>query len=291
MPGWREQPELVIQVVQKYLPQDLDALLAARAAATEARDQRTAEVRAGIDDTAQRARFDFLLDAARRHVAAFEDHNYYLDSAANSLLHRAVAAAGRRLTAAGALDTPDDVWWLHVHELTAALRGLDAAAQPSWLQLVGARKALHEWYRSLTPPATLGAPPPGEPKQDDPPPAGAAAQSEPEPEPERLLIKGQAGSAGQATGRVRLIPRDALVPDVEPGDVLVAHNAGPIWTPVFPTLAAVVLDEGVLFQHAMLTCREYGVPAVFQTKDSTKRLREGQRVTVDGARGWVLAAD
>jgi pyruvate,water dikinase len=76
---------------------------------------------------------------------------------------------------------------------------------------------------------------------------------------------------------------------VAPGDVLVAPNAGPLWTPLFPVVAAVVLDHGELLQHAMLTCREYGVPAVFSTNDATCRLREGQLVTVDGTRGWVLA--
>jgi len=90
---------------------------------------------------------------------------------------------------------------------------------------------------------------------------------------------------------VRLVSHEDLVPDVADGDVLVARNAGPLWTPVFPAVAAVVLDEGVLFQHAMLTCREYGVPAVFQTKDASKSLAEGQRVTVDGTHGWVLAAE
>ena len=104
-------------------------------------------------------------------------------------------------------------------------------------------------------------------------------------------MKGQPGSPGVATGRVRLVSHEHLVPEVEQGDVLVARNAGPLWTPVFPTVAAVVLDQGALFQHAMLTCREYGVPAVFQTKEATQRLQEGRRVTVDGDCGWVLAAE
>jgi pyruvate,water dikinase len=86
------------------------------------------------------------------------------------------------------------------------------------------------------------------------------------------------------------VGREVLVPDVRPGDVLVAHNAGPLWAAIFPTVAAVVLDEGVFFQHAMLTCREYAVPAVFQTGDATRRLTEGQRVTVDATRGCVLPA-
>jgi pyruvate,water dikinase len=55
--------------------------------------------------------------------------------------------------------------------------------------------------------------------------------------------------------------------------------------------AAVVLDEGTLLQHAMLTCREYGVPGVFQAKQATSVLHEGQHVTVDGTNGWVLSAE
>ncbi|MGH2350775.1 MAG: PEP-utilizing enzyme, partial [Chloroflexota bacterium] len=161
---------------------------------------------------------------------------------------------------------------------------------PAWKRLVAAHQALDAWYRTLRPPPTLGAPPPEEPKREEGDKTAAAPAEPEEPEPADLVVKGKPGSAGVATGRVRLIDRETIVPDVEPGDVLVAHNAGPIWTPVFPTLAAVVLDEGALFQHAMLTCREYGVPAVFGTKDATTRLREGQRVTVNGDKGWVLAA-
>src|SRR5204862_303378 len=73
--------------------------------------------------------------------------------------------------------------------------------------------------------------------------------------------------------------------------VLQALDAGVLWTPVFPVAAAVVLDEGVLFQHAMLTCREYGVPGIFQAKQATTVLHEGQLVTVDGTNGWVLPAE
>jgi len=72
--------------------------------------------------------------------------------------------------------------------------------------------------------------------------------------------------------------------------VLVARNASPLWAPVFPAAAAVVLEAGGFFQHAMLVCREYGVPAILQAKDATQRLQEGQHVIVDGTNGWVLPA-
>lgn len=325
-PSWREDPSLVVQLVQKYVAQDLDALLVARASATARRDRRVAEIQAKIEDPEQRQQFDFWLTAARRAQQGFEDHNYKIDSAATSLLHLAVTGCARCLVQADVLAAEADVWWLYAQEITAALRGLSArggqspaapgvlpaqhpappsaatapaaspatpeqSSLPAWRQLVVARQALQTWRASLAPPPTLGAPPP--PDAERPPeetPSGSAPAEKPVP-PENVLVTGQTGCAGVATGRVRLANQRALVPDVEPGDVLVASNAGPLWTPIFPTVAAVVLDQGVLFQHAMLTCREYGVPAVFPAQEATKKLREGQRVTVDATNGWVLPAD
>ena len=84
---------------------------------------------------------------------------------------------------------------------------------------------------------------------------------------------------------------DALVPCVQPGDVLVAHNAGALWGPVAPACAGVVLEVGGAFQHIMLVCREFGVPAVPNAAGATTKLHDGQHVIVDGTRGWVLAAE
>jgi phosphohistidine swiveling domain-containing protein len=59
---------------------------------------------------------------------------------------------------------------------------------------------------------------------------------------------------------------------------------------MLPAVSAIVLEVGGVFQHAMVVCREFGVPAVYAAAGATQRLRPGQQVTVDGARGWVLAA-
>jgi pyruvate,water dikinase len=306
LPSWREDPTLVVALVRRYVEQDLDAILAARVAAVAARDRRVADVRAAIADADARRRFDFLLAGARRAQQGFEDHNYKIDSAATSLLHLAVTGCARRLAAAGSIAAADDIWFLHADEVSLALRGLQTpnapggaappaavagaveAQRPHWRLLVAARQEQHRWHACLTPPDRVGAPPPPETRPEGGPPApGEDATARPAPPPESL-VTGQTGAAGVATGRVRLFGRETIVPDVEPGDVVVAHNAGPLWATIFPTVAAVVLDEGVFFQHAMLTCREYGVPAIFQTKDATRRLHEGQRVTVDATRGCVL---
>jgi len=299
-PCWREDPTLVLTLVRHYLTQDLDALTAARAANLARRDARVEAIRSEIADAEQRIQFDFWLTAARRALKAFEDHNYKIDSAAAALLRLAAVAAGRRLADAGHLASAEDVWWLHAGEIALALRGVESdpeqvtsedAGQPDhWQQLVIARTAIHEWQRQLVAPETIGAPAPlSSPAPEQRPTSDATPVEKKEPPP-GALVTGQMGSPGTATGRVRIIERTTVIPDLERGDVLVARNASPLWAPVFPAAAAVILDSGGFFQHAMLICREYGVPAILQAKDATQRLQEGQRVTVDGTNGWVLPA-
>jgi pyruvate,water dikinase len=67
----------------------------------------------------------------------------------------------------------------------------------------------------------------------------------------------------------------------------VAENAGPSWTPIFPLLGGVVLDQGAVFQHAALVAREYGIPAVILTRDATNVIADGQTISVDAEQGVV----
>jgi pyruvate,water dikinase len=233
------------------------------------------------------ARFDFWFDAVRRAVAGMVDHNHYLDSPINALLHRALMACGRRLAATGAVDDPADVWWLRTHQTAAAVRSLESPDRPDWRQLVAAHRALHAWQRSLRPPEYVGAPPPEQPAPEPRRPSGSGADEAP---PASLVVRGQPAAPGIATGRVRLVDYQVLVPDVQPGDVFVARDCGVLWSSLLPAVAAVVLDGSNRHEHAMRVCREFGIPGVVQAKTATRALREGQIVTVDGDRGWVLAA-
>ncbi|MCX5985166.1 MAG: PEP-utilizing enzyme [Chloroflexi bacterium] len=282
-PGWRDRPELVFELIRRYVHQDLQSIPVRKNQAVEVRDILTETVRACVSDAEAASRFDVLVDAARREVHAYENHNYHVDAAASALLWRGRSACGARLAQMGTIASPDDVVWLYRHEIEAFLchSGPDQLAATA---LVAGRKAIHAWASSLEVPGWLGVPP--EPTAPASP--NDASQASTLPAPPNALVAGQPGSRGTATGRVRLVPPDATVPMVEPGDVLVARNAGALWAPIFPLATAVILDEGALFQHAMLTCREFRVPGVIQTRHATTRLHEGQIVTVDGTNGWVL---
>ena len=64
-------------------------------------------------------------------------------------------------------------------------------------------------------------------------------------------------------------------------------SVGLDWTPFFPLLGAIVLDDGEIYQHPAIVAREFRIPAVFQTRRATGTIREGQTVTVDGDAGPV----
>jgi pyruvate,water dikinase len=49
-----------------------------------------------------------------------------------------------------------------------------------------------------------------------------------------------------------------------------------------------VTDVGGVLAHGSIVAREYGIPAVLGTGSASRRIRDGQRITVDGDRGLVI---
>jgi pyruvate,water dikinase len=74
---------------------------------------------------------------------------------------------------------------------------------------------------------------------------------------------------------------------LEPGDILVAPNTDPSWTPLFVTAAGVVVNVGAMNSHAVIVSRELGVPCVVSVVDATKRIPNGAMIEVDGDAGTV----
>lgn len=105
------------------------------------------------------------------------------------------------------------------------------------------------------------------------------------------MLRGVGASRGRVRGCARVVARgDGRAPCIARGEILVAPNAGPDWTAVFPLLGGLVLDWGAAFRHAALVAREYGIPAVVMTRETTGAIADGDRVTVDGTRGVVELA-
>jgi pyruvate, water dikinase len=101
----------------------------------------------------------------------------------------------------------------------------------------------------------------------------------------RVLVSGRAIGNKIGSGTVRVVPDASQMSRVKQGDVLVTDMTDPNWEPVMKLAAAIVTNRGGRTCHAAIIARELGIPAVVGSGDATRRLRDGQAVTVSCADG------
>jgi len=202
------------------------------------------------------------------------------------LLRRVLRELGRRLVAAGAIAEVDDVFWLKACELELAVAALDRDAPPSdCRQRVAERKALWQAAKRVTPPPQL---PPSKRYLGISTDAFTAQQAD---QQTGDSIKGLGASPGRVTATARVLHGPEDFDQMAPGDILVAGITTPAWTPLFAMAAGVVTDVGGPLSHGSIVAREYGIPAVLGTGVATKRIRNGQVITVDGSAGMVVLSE
>jgi pyruvate,water dikinase len=181
---------------------------------------------------------------------------------------------GSRLVADGRLESPEQIYFLTLDELDAAVKGtvdLDRVHAR-----ITAQRQLEEYQEPLF--AIAGEIPPVEEwprvSHDDAVVAGTE-------------IAGAAGSPGQATGRARVVRNAYADEPTRPGEVLVAPITDPGWLPLFVGAVAVVAEMGGELSHTMIVARDLGIPAVVGAVGATTAIRTGDLVTVDGSAGVV----
>ena len=190
-------------------------------------------------------------------------------------IRRMLGELGKRLRAGGAIECADDVYWLEADEVDVSAVLLERGdALKNFSQEVISRKAKWEAMRHVSPPTTL-------------PKVNWMSKFFPSNEQTGDTIKGFAASAGKVTARacVMLGPED--FDKMHSGDVIVAGITTPAWTPLFARASAIVTDIGGPLSHSSIVAREYGIPAVLATGVGTRRIHDGQLVTVDGGAGIV----
>ncbi|MBU6329709.1 MAG: phosphoenolpyruvate synthase [Acidobacteria bacterium] len=101
------------------------------------------------------------------------------------------------------------------------------------------------------------------------------------------FLIGLGAAPGLVTGRVRIIAAPTEGHLLRDGEILVAPMTSPDWVPTIRRSAAIVTDGGGLTCHAAIVSREIGVPAVVGCRNATAALRDGEVITVDGARGVI----
>jgi rifampicin phosphotransferase len=267
-PTWKDSPQTVLGILQgmaRAEPTSRDA----PAAWMTARDDLLAHPALRWRPL-RRIVLDLITQA--RRVSALREDTHFALTLPMPVLRRTLLELGRRLTEVSILESAEDVFHLRFDELES----IGAVWPPPTDRAGDLRQAARrradrrlELERAGTPLMDLPSPPIPQPGGD-------------------VLVAGAPGSPGVAEGPVRVVRDPAAFGSLRPGEVLVAPNTNPSWTPLFRRASAVVVDTGGAMSHAAIVAREYGVPAVMGTGDGSRRLSDGQWVRVDGSRGQVF---
>jgi pyruvate,water dikinase len=186
---------------------------------------------------------------------------------------------GERLAEAGAIEHPEQIFWLTGDELAASCEQLDRDLPlERQSQAIPERKAAIRSAGKATPPMRL-------PHVSLPWLHRQAGQPRGK---ERDHLHGVAASSGCITAQACVLHGPEDFTRMAPGDVLVARLTTPAWTPLFARAAAIVTDVGGPLSHGSIVAREYGIPAVLGTGVATRRIHNGQTITVDGNSGTVI---
>lgn len=108
--------------------------------------------------------------------------------------------------------------------------------------------------------------------------------------PGELIVKGAAVGSAIAEGAARIISSPKQIGLFKEGEILVTTMTDPDWEPIMKIAKAIITDEGGRTSHAAIVSRELGIPCIVGTANASKKIKTGQKITVDcssGGEGFV----
>ena len=275
MPRWSEDPEHILGVLISYLQIEdgeraPDAVFRRRAGEASAmidtlsnRARRHGRVRAGL--------IRFALGRARA-LAGLRELPKFNVVTVLAAARRELSIVGTALAARGCVERADDIFFVDLVEAREGLAGRDLR------QLIADRRVAYELElrRKHVPRVMLS---------DGTEPE---AENQSSAAPDGALI-GTPASSGCITGVARVV-LDPANAHLRPGEILVAPSTDPGWTPLFLIAGGLVMEMGGANSHGAVVAREYGIPAVVGVPDATTHIVNGQRISVDGGAGTIVAA-
>jgi phosphohistidine swiveling domain-containing protein len=244
--------------------------------------------------SAERDRFDELLDEARQTYRLRDERSVYCSIWALGLMRRAILAAGARLAADDRIEDPAQLVDAQLGEIVSLVRD---GKGPSGSELA-ARARFRATYTAADAPRLLGDEPPPAPALDAlPEPAARAMRAvgtaiqllftESEAASDADVVRGLPASPGIYEGTARVLGGPGELHRLAQGDVLVAGSTSEAFNVVLPLVGAIVTDSGGLLSHPAIVSREFGIPGVVGTREATRLIADGTRVRVDGSAGEV----
>jgi rifampicin phosphotransferase len=278
-PTWETHPDIALGLIDRMrlLGDDRDPRLTAPRVVSE-RQELADELRAKLAGNAEQLG---VLEAALKAMSVWMPVRELSKTNYIRVLHECrlpVREVARRFVEAGHLETIEDLALLRLDEVRGMFGDPTSVAE-----VISQRKQWKKQMEALEPPFVVvkGQVPPIEewPERTAPPTLPAARPGD--------ILTGLGACSGSVTGVARVITDAAEVDELEPGEILIAPETDPGWTPLFTSCSAVVVNVGSPLSHAAIISRELGIPAVLAVDQATKRIKTGTTITIDGTAGTV----
>lgn len=275
--SWESKPSLALGLIDRMRQlDDADSPSSKQAAHAAATDKAMMEATAGMD-AATEAAFRGAIGSARRFAGWRESGKSSCIKIMNEA-RMALIELGERLEAKGVLDHSRQIFIALDEELDSlaleemTLRPVLAEREKQWNAL-----------KDLEVPMFLDGSKPIPPISEVP----RKGANKAEKAAKGTILTGAAASTGVVEGVARVITGTDAISEFQPGEILVAPQTDPSWTPLFMVASAVIVDTGSMGSHAMIVARELGIPCVAGLPKATEMIGTGTMVRVDGAAGTV----
>lgn len=235
VPRWSENPAPVFTMLANYLrvtdpeqaPDRRFQHAAARAEAMLAELTRRARRKQAV-----RGRVTGFFLRRSRELTGLREAGKFAGLYALRDRRRRLLLIGAELQASGLLERADDVMFLTLPELRAAVQRGDDLREV----IAGRRSAYARELRRQTVPVALLS-------------DGTDVEALlPARASDGHTLTGTGAASGHATGRARVV-RSLASASIEPGEILVAPTTDPGWTPLFLTAGGLVTETGAVMAH------------------------------------------
>jgi rifampicin phosphotransferase len=277
-PSWETKPALPLSLLDRIRMQSDDESPRIRNAAKAAeRKQLIEEVRAKVKPLGEEMAGMFENALVAGNMQAYRERTKSTIVIPVNELRVMMNELGRRHHEAGHLAHVEYIFMLLDEELEKFV-----ASPTGWNDELAERHATWRQLFDLEPPYFIRdakVPPISQwTKRQD---SGAAAAKVGE------VLQGVPGCAGVVRGRACVILDPADPGELEAGDILVAPQTDPGWTPLFMPAGGVVVNVGGQISHAIIVSRELGLPCVVSVTDATTRIPNGALIEVNGDTGQI----
>ena len=275
--SWESKPSLALALVDKMrLLDDSQSPAAKQVAHAAETDKAMLEATEGMDEATEAA-FRGAIGSARRFAGWRESGKSSCIKIMNEA-RMALIELGERLAAAGVIDHSRQIFIALDEELDGLALGATHLRE-----VLREREAAWNDLKNLEVPTFIDGTQPIPPISSLPRKGSGAVERVQVGE----VLNGAASSQGIVEGTVRVVLSTDAIDAFQPGEILVAPQTDPSWTPLFLVASGVVVNTGSMGSHAMIVARELGIPCVGGLVGATDKLKTGDRVRVDGAKGTV----